>query len=391
MNKHSQVVDLDVISAVTHPDPYPFYEGLIAKSPFYYDDALKLWVASSSEAVTAVLTSDLCRVRPLSEPVPKALLGSPAAKIFQHLIRMNDGENHCPFKRVILNTLSGVDLSAVSRQSEYWARSLLSEVNQPSQITEFAFRLPTYVIGSLLGIREDQLSHVAQWIGDFARCIAPGSSAGQIEHGKEAAGELLNLFHALLGDEQIDDGLLRSLTQIARNAGRDNPDVIVANAIGFLSQAYEATAGLIGNTLLLLAVHPDIHEQIILNPVLIPQALEEVLRCDPPVQNTRRFVVEDGVLAGQSVKSGDVILLVLAAANRDPQVNPHPGQFDLFRQNRTLFTFGAGVHACPGEALATLIAKAGIEALLTSDMDFSHLAEKVTYRPSINTRIPLFN
>src|SRR6266567_128919 len=67
------------IAAVTHPDPYPCYADLVATTPLYRDDTLGLWVATSAEVVLAVLTSDLCRVRPAAEPVPKALLGSPAA------------------------------------------------------------------------------------------------------------------------------------------------------------------------------------------------------------------------------------------------------------------------------------------------------------------------
>jgi hypothetical protein len=67
----------DPIAAVTHPDPYPFYADLAVRRPLYRDEALWLWVASSAAVVTAVLTSDLCRVRPPAEPVPAALLGSP--------------------------------------------------------------------------------------------------------------------------------------------------------------------------------------------------------------------------------------------------------------------------------------------------------------------------
>jgi cytochrome P450 len=68
------------IAAVTHADPYPYYAALVAERPLYRDDALGLWVASSAAAVRAVMTSELCRVRPADEPVPKALIvGRPSA------------------------------------------------------------------------------------------------------------------------------------------------------------------------------------------------------------------------------------------------------------------------------------------------------------------------
>ena len=73
------------IAAVTHPDPYPYYTDLGTRAPLAWNATLGLWVAASAEAVTAVLTSELCRVRPTTEPVPRSLLGSPAADIFRHL------------------------------------------------------------------------------------------------------------------------------------------------------------------------------------------------------------------------------------------------------------------------------------------------------------------
>ena len=72
----------DPITAVTHPDPYAYYADLVTRKPLYYDDKLRLWVASSADAVTAVLTNHLCKVRPPNEPVPESILGSPAAEIF---------------------------------------------------------------------------------------------------------------------------------------------------------------------------------------------------------------------------------------------------------------------------------------------------------------------
>src|SRR5215510_3020948 len=89
----------DPIAAVTHPNPYAYYAKLVNEKPLYFDHALGMWVASGAEAVTEALTSEYCRVRPATEPVPHALLGSPAARIYRHLIRMNDGAGHCPFKQ----------------------------------------------------------------------------------------------------------------------------------------------------------------------------------------------------------------------------------------------------------------------------------------------------
>ena len=305
----------DPIAAVTHPNPYPYYQRLAAERPFERDERLGVWVAASAEAVNAVLTSNICRVRPTAEPVPKALLGSSVGDIFRQLVRMNDGPAHQDLKGRVQSLLESMDSSGPSRE---WARRL------PPDPAVIAFRLPAYVIGSLLGVED--LSRLADLVSDFAPAFAPGSTPEQVERGREAAGLLLDLL----------------------------PD---ANSIGFLFQAYDSTAGLIGNTLLALASEPgDVH-----------QTLLKVLRTDPPVQNTRRFVAEDGIILGRTLKEGDTVLVLLVGT-----------------------PFGTGPHACPGERLAVTIAQAGIEALLEAGIDLQRLTRNVTYRPSANVRIPVF-
>jgi cytochrome P450 len=90
------------------------------------------------------------------------------------------------------------------------------------------------------------------------------------------------------------------------------------------------------------------------------------------------------------MQEGELILVVLAAANRDSVVNPDPDRFKIHRADRRIFTFGLGNHSCPGKVLAATIAQAGIEQLLASGLDPKSLNEPVLYRPSANTRIPIW-
>jgi cytochrome P450 len=379
----------DPVAAVTHPDPYPYYASLVAERPVYREEALGLWVASSAAAVTAVLSSDLWRVRPPAEPVPRALLGSPAGDIFGHLVRMNDGPGHCPFKQAVSATLDSVDRIQAAEQSKTSARILSGELEpaaDPRRLTEFAFRLPVHVVAGLLGVPPDRLRETAQWTDDFVRGLSPLSTLEQIEQSKTAAGRLLDLFGSLLAGRGTG-GLLGTLAAQARRLGREDVDVIVANGIGFLSQSYEATAGLIGNTLLVLISQPAVCEQVAGDPGLLRHVVQEVLRYDPPVQNTRRFLAASGEIDGQQMKEGDAILVVLAAANRDPQANPNAQRFEMLRENRRTFTFGAGAHACPGETLAASIAEAGVRQLLASGLRVEEL-ERPRFRASANVRIP---
>jgi cytochrome P450 len=342
----------DPVAAVTHAEPYPYYRDLVARRPVYRDDALGLWIVSSASAVTAALTSELCRVRPPAEPVPRALLGSPAGAVFGGLVRMNDGPAHAALKPGVSATLGSLDPAAVVEHARRHARALARTTGLG--LADFAFRLPAYVVASLLGVADETLEQTARWTGDLARCFAPGGTAEQAEAGTVAAARLLE----------------RLPTQ----------------SVGFLFQSYDATAGLIGNTLLALARHRELRVDADLVAIV-----HEVVRFDPPVQNTRRFLAADGLVAGQGMKGGDAILIVLAAANHDPAANPSPERFDVSRTDRKAFTFGLGSHACPGEAIAAAIAHAGVEALLAAGVEPARLRGDVRYRPSANVRIPLLN
>jgi cytochrome P450 len=375
----------DPIAAVVHPDPYPYYAELVASRPLYRDEALGLWVASSAAAVTAVLASDPCRVRPPTEPVPKALLGSPAGEVFGHFVRMNDGPGHCPFKGALTTALDTLDPARIAGPSRRWARSLAETIDL-GRLAGFAYRLPVVSIATLLGVPEDDLDRTVLWTQRFVAAATPGCPPEALEPGKEAAGHLLDLFRSLL--DRSTDGLLSSLAAEARRVGRSDAAVIAANGIGLMFQAYDATAGLIGNTLIALAGDRGLRERAAADPEVLAQVVQETLRFDPPVQNTRRFVARDEVVAGAAMQEGDAILVVLAAAARDPAANPEPDRFDPFRKDRRIFTFGAGGHACPGERLAATIAQAGVEALLAAGLDLEELAAARSYRPAANLRIP---
>jgi cytochrome P450 len=392
---HERSQPADPIKAVTHPDPYLYYARLALEQPFYRDAGLGMWVASSADAVTAVLTHEACRVRPVTEPIPKALLGSPAGEVFGALVRMNDGRDHCPFKQAILAALVAIDAESVARRGRRWGQHLAAELRPMAdhrRLSEFALRLPVYVMADLLGIPEDRLAEAASCIAAFVQCLSPLSTATQIEDAKSAAGQLLDLVGSLSQSGRPSaESLFFALDKEATQVGPFEPKIVLANAIGFMSQAYEATAGLIGNTLLVLARDAELRNSISVGPQLLHATVAEVLRFDPPVQNTRRFLSKAANVFGVEVAEGDTVLVVLAAANRDPSANPDPDRFDISRTDRRVFTFGDGSHRCPGTMIAATIAASGVSELLHAGLNPSSLGPTVIYRPSVNGRIPLFD
>jgi cytochrome P450 len=116
----------------------------------------------------------------------------------------------------------------------------------------------------------------------------------------------------------------------------------------------ETTTRLIGWAGKVLADNPDQRRKLFENPSLIPNAIEELLRFESPAQMTFRYALEDAEVAGRRIRAGDSVCFALAAANRDPDRFTDPHTLDLARTNNRHLTFGGGIHACLGAALARL-------------------------------------
>jgi cytochrome P450 len=175
------------------------------------------------------------------------------------------------------------------------------------------------------------------------------------------------------------------------DAGAPLSRSLLANLVGLLSQTCDATAGLLGNSLIALVREPSLR-QVARARDGLQAIVKETARHDPSVHNTRRFAIEPITIADTSLAAGDAVLLVLAAANRDPAFNPDPDRFQLVREQRRMLGFGNGMHACPGQALACTLAAAGLDALLRHQPDLDAISTRGwSYRPSANARIPVFH
>lgn len=363
---------MDPIIAATHADPYPYYAKLRAEGGLTFDHGLKLWVASSARAVCAVLTHADCRVRPLQEPVPKAIASGLAGKVFGQLMRMNDGERQrCP-RVAIEPSLQLIDDEQV--QALVAARLMTADADG---LYKAMFRGPVCVVAALLGFTPAQGRAISELTADFVACLSPLSNDLQLAAAHAAAEHLHGYFIELLAE--ADSELLKAIEQ--RFAG--DGESLIANLIGLCSQTFEATAGLIGNALLALRRQPELRD------ASVDALLAEVQRFDPPVQNTRRFVAQTCEIDGVRLEAGEVILLLLASANRDPLLNAEPERFLLDRPDRRSFSFGSGRHQCPGQTLALSIAAATVRKILDQGMNLQQLTWH--YRPSLNGRIPLFD
>lgn len=374
----------DAIAAVTHSNPYPWYATLRGGPALAFDESRQLWVASHAEVVREVLASPDLGVRPGAEPVPRAIAGSPAGEVFGQLVRMNDGAPHAALRPALQAGLAALDPAAAHAAALRVTRAM------PANATSDAcLAMPVRTVAHLLGFADDALPRVSDWMSDFVDCLSPLSTPAQLAAASVAAEALMARFDDLVHTRPATRGSL--LASVQARAPDATSRALQANLVGLLSQTCEATAGLLGNSLVALAREPGLRRKIGTRMDLLPSLVAEVARHDPSVQNTRRFVVRSTRVAGIELAPGDAVLLVLAAANRDPALNPAPATFELMRAERRTLGFGHGPHACPGQALACTIAAAGLEALLEGGADTGALGERGwDYRPSVNARIPVF-
>jgi cytochrome P450 len=384
---------LNAIAAASHPNPYPYYQHLLAGPKLYFDADLRLWIASREAVIQEVLDDPHCQVRPAGEPVPRTIAGSSAGAVFARLIRMNEGAGHASPRRAIGQALAALDLAAIAMNTSQFATMLGDRHGLPegAAITRWTLDLPIYVVADLLGLGHAELPLMALWMADFVRCLSPLSTTEQLADASTAAQALNERFAQLVQASTVaPTGLVADVGRQAARAGWVEQDAILANLIGLLSQTHEASAGLIGNSIVALLSQPQLQARLRADPRLAAALVHEVARFDPPVQNTRRFVAQATSVAGVALQPGDIILLLLAAAGRDEQAHSQPDVFLLERPERRLLGFGHGRHACPGQELAMLIATTAIQHLLALPLALDPATLGWTYRSSPNGRLPQF-
>lgn len=363
----------NILASPSHADPYPFYAELLKGPPLVYDAAHKFWIASGAAAVKAVLDHADCHVRPSAEPVPAAIVGCSEGEVFGYLMRMNEGVRHDKPRFVLQRFLAGVDLVRLHQKTQLLAAKAASQagLSSAARLSSWIFDVPVMAVADLLGFDEAELEQVARWMADFVACLSPLSDATQLAAASVAANALMARFAELVAAAPSrPDSALAVIQTEAALAHWTEQRALLANLVGLLSQTFEATAGLLGNSIVALTKQIDAADLIRQNQRLLA-LVNEVSRHDPSIHNTRRFVARPLELMGVQLQEGDCILLVLAAAGRGSAC------------------FGHGRHQCPGQQLACTIAAAALGVLPENDLQ-TVLPQKWIYRPSVNARIPVF-
>ncbi|WP_321848502.1 cytochrome P450 [Burkholderia diffusa] len=378
------------IAAVTHRDPYPYYSTLVDGPPLAFDASLGLWVASRAASVTAVLGHPACRVRPLDAPVPPALRGTTAGALFGDLVRMNDGAlRHDVPKQALRAAFAPIDVDALRERAAQLAGRRLRASHDADALNAWCLTVPVCAVADLLGFDDAQLDDIAALVVDFVAALSPLSDDAALARASEAARQLLDRMTERVARTRAQDGSwVAAIQQAARAAGWHASGALVANLVGLLSQTCEATAAWLGNVL--VAWDATGAERALPDAATLDAFVAEVGRFDAPVQNTRRFVASRTTIEGVTVDAGAAILVVLAAANRDPAVHREPNRLLPGRAPGPNFGFGTGPHGCPGERIARAVTAGAFWVWLRAGGESPRDRLVWDYRASTNVRMPKF-
>jgi cytochrome P450 len=235
-------------------------------------------------------------------------------------------------------------------------------------VAEYVMPVPNNVIAHLLGAPPEDFRRWAQWSDDVVQGTYPTKNRN--ERGEGLAGahpEFVAYVDALIADRRFhptDDFITRLVT--TEVDGRRLTDIEARSQLVFLFiSGNETTRHLIGNLLWRVTRDPELFATLQNNTLLIPMAVEESLRLDPPVKFLMRNCMIDGVVAGTEIAAGEKVAFGLGSANRDVDQFDDPDSFRLDRaEARSHLSFGGGPHVCPGAALARLEARVALEVFL---------------------------
>jgi pimeloyl-[acyl-carrier protein] synthase len=357
-------VPLEVLVA----DPYPLYHRLRSEAPFYWDEQSRSWVVTRYADVAAILRDTrFVAQKPLFTEPELARL----QQITERWMVLRDPPAHTRLRRLVNNAFTPRIVGNLGLHIEQIVGQMLQRVQTAGSmelVRDLAFPLPVSVIALMLGVPPDRHADVKRWSEALAILSEPPGVAtfDDLQQTNQAMVEFADYFRVLVEDKRRapSEDLLSALISAEEQGERLSLDELIANAILLLFAGHETAVNLIANGVYCLLRHPDQLALLRQNPDWIKGAVEEFLRFESPIQTTTRELAEDLTWGSHTLRQSEIVLLVLGAANRDPEQFRDPDRLDITRADNRHLAFGAGVHFCVGAPLSRLEAQIAIPALL---------------------------
>ncbi|GAA2141613.1 cytochrome P450 [Nocardioides koreensis] len=343
----------------------PFYRGKYAAVSA--ENAAVRELLSSPDVASGFLPTDggsrLARLQGWS------MIDAPLGPLTPPSLLVTEPPDHTRYRKLVTRVFSVRAVEQLRGRTQQIATDLLDRIDpgRPVDLVAgYGSLLPVTVIAEILGVPEHDRDKVLRFGAAAAPSLDLGLSWREFRRVESALREFDRwLDHHLAGLRRRPGDDLLSQLVAAQHDGVGLTDTELKSTAGLvLAAGFETTVNLLGNGTALLAGHPEQRRLLAEHDDLWPNAVDEVLRVDPPVLLTGRMTTADAEIAGVPMPRGSAMVALLAGANRDPRVFPQPGTFDVSRENaRDHVSFSAGRHYCLGAALARMEGEVGLRTL----------------------------
>jgi cytochrome P450 len=364
-------LEVTVIDETFRNRPHERFDVLRALDPVHHDTMLGRVLLTRAADVAAVLKD-----RDLSVDGRKAAPDSIVQRFLSAQDRdaprsmlVLDDPDHGRLRRLVTRAFNGRAIEAMRPEVARIAEELLDAVAGEAEfdlIESYASPLPIIVIAAMLGVDPADRGDFRRWSKGLANVFTPIRPPEVLAALKANADELTAYFERAVADrrERPRTDLISALIAAEENGDRLTTTEIVTMCNLLLLAGNLTTTDLIGNTVLALLEHPDQRARVQADPGRIADAVEETLRCDPPVVQSARIPLTDIDVGGVPVPATSFMTAFLMAAGQDPALHADPLKFDIDRLDKTHFAFGGGVHFCLGAPLARAEAQIAVDRLL---------------------------
>lgn len=374
------ILGFDPFAPEFHADPYAHYRELRAGGPLQRTPA-GLWVSPSFEICASVLRDGRFGH---GDGSARTTRRPPRVRSFLIL----DPPEHTRLRRLVSRAFTARLVERLRSRVAAIVDALLAEIDgEVDLIAALAHPLPVIVISEMLGVPPEDEDRFKIWSDLLARgldpdFVVPADDLTRRDRAREEFGDYFRDLAARRRSAPGDD-LLSGLAAIEELSEED----LIATCVLLLVAGHETTVNLIANGTLALLRSPDQLAWFREHPSSAPAVVEELLRYDPPVQLSARVALEDAELAGKPIRAGDMLMLLLGAANRDPEVFTDAERLDVSRfvtETPRHLAFGQGIHFCLGAPLARMEGQIALSRLVRRELSLS--PEPLKYKDNLILR-----
>jgi len=355
-------------------NPYPAFRTLRETAPVWRSPFGRTFLTRYEDSQQLMrdrrLGKDYTEPEALIRRFGPTAMQEPAVVELSHMMLMRDPPDHTRLRGLVTKVFTARKIEEMRAGIQAITDRLLDKVaahGEMDAIRDLAFPLPVLVICELLGIPEADRARFVTATASGAALLNPvPPTRAELDRANEGTLATGAHFEALFERrrEEPRDDLLTLLVQAEEAGDHLTTEELRANVTLLFAAGHETTVNLIGNGIWSLHGNPSQWAAIRDNPALIPNAIEEILRYECPVQAVARTVAEPIEFGGIEFNKGELIVALIGAANRDPEVFPDPDRLDVTRERLKPLSFGGGIHFCIGAQLARIEAEVVFSTLL---------------------------